>query len=133
MFTRAVRHASGRRFGLTKAALATRVQPVVLRPAGEQLRYRARLKLVVLIRTYASSHGEESYEVFTARYVPGQVGTNERYVKFFENVTDSFELQRGLNNWWAQTKKLTLLIIALHMIWSRTQQSLSRLCALVEG
>ncbi|GMK55994.1 hypothetical protein CspeluHIS016_0210500 [Cutaneotrichosporon spelunceum] len=36
---------------------------------------------------YSSSHAEESYEEF-----------NARYQKFFTDVTDLFELQRGLNN-----------------------------------
>ncbi|KAF8983812.1 Cytochrome c oxidase subunit 6 [Entomortierella lignicola] len=40
----------------------------------------------VQIRHY-SEHHEESFEDFTARFV-----------KFFDNVDDLFELQRGLNN-----------------------------------
>ncbi|KAG0061263.1 Cytochrome c oxidase subunit 6 [Linnemannia elongata] len=39
------------------------------------------------IRNYSSEHGEETFEHFT-----------ERFVKFFDNVDDVFELQRGLNN-----------------------------------
>ncbi|RUP42832.1 flavo protein-like protein [Jimgerdemannia flammicorona] len=38
-------------------------------------------------RAYSSTHEEESFEAFT-----------DRYVKFFEEVDDLFELQRGLNN-----------------------------------
>ncbi|KAG0334049.1 Cytochrome c oxidase subunit 6 [Podila horticola] len=41
----------------------------------------------VQIRNYTSEHQEESFEHFT-----------ERFVKFFDNVDDLFELQRGLNN-----------------------------------
>ncbi|KAG0035520.1 Cytochrome c oxidase subunit 6 [Podila clonocystis] len=41
----------------------------------------------VQIRNYSSEHQEESFEHFT-----------ERFVKFFDNVDDLFELQRGLNN-----------------------------------
>jgi cytochrome c oxidase subunit 5a len=37
-----------------------------------------------------STHSEESYESF-----------NSRYATFFSNVTDIFELQRGLNNCFA--------------------------------
>ncbi|KAF8950484.1 Cytochrome c oxidase subunit 6 [Entomortierella lignicola] len=40
----------------------------------------------IQIRNYSSDHGE-SFEHFT-----------ERFVKFFDNVDDVFELQRGLNN-----------------------------------
>ncbi|KAG0375670.1 MAG: cytochrome c oxidase subunit VA-domain-containing protein [Linnemannia gamsii] len=40
----------------------------------------------IQIRNY-SDHGEESFEHFT-----------ERFIKFFDNVDDVFELQRGLNN-----------------------------------
>ncbi|GAA5801166.1 cytochrome c oxidase subunit VA-domain-containing protein [Helicostylum pulchrum] len=38
-------------------------------------------------RFYSAGHEDESFESFTARYV-----------KFFDNVEDLFELQRGLNN-----------------------------------
>lgn len=38
-------------------------------------------------RFYSAGHEDESFEAFT-----------ERYVKFFDNVDDLFELQRGLNN-----------------------------------
>ncbi|KAF9391047.1 Cytochrome c oxidase subunit 6 [Podila verticillata] len=41
----------------------------------------------VQIRSYSAEHQEESFEHFT-----------ERFVKFFDNVDDLFELQRGLNN-----------------------------------
>ncbi|KAF8987935.1 Cytochrome c oxidase subunit 6 [Podila verticillata] len=41
----------------------------------------------VQIRNYSAEHQEESFEHFT-----------ERFVKFFDNVDDLFELQRGLNN-----------------------------------
>lgn len=40
-----------------------------------------------LVRNYSAEHQEESFEHFT-----------ERFVKFFDNVDDLFELQRGLNN-----------------------------------
>ncbi|KAJ1736107.1 Cytochrome c oxidase subunit 6 [Coemansia biformis] len=45
--------------------------------------------MFVLARRYYSDH-EETYEEFT-----------NRYVKFFENVDEQFELQRGLNNCFA--------------------------------
>ncbi|KAJ2780571.1 Cytochrome c oxidase subunit 6 [Coemansia interrupta] len=41
-------------------------------------------------RRFYSEQAEETYEQFT-----------NRYVKFFENVDDQFELQRGLNNCFA--------------------------------
>ncbi|KAI1319288.1 Cytochrome c oxidase subunit 6 [Mortierella claussenii] len=44
-------------------------------------------RAAVQIRSYSSEHGEESFEHFT-----------ERFIKFFDNVDDVFELQRGLNN-----------------------------------
>ncbi|KAJ2577474.1 Cytochrome c oxidase subunit 6 [Coemansia sp. RSA 1836] len=46
--------------------------------------------LVVISRRLYSDHPEETYEQFT-----------NRYVKFFENVDDTFELKRGLNNCFA--------------------------------
>ncbi|KAI8319972.1 COX5A-domain-containing protein [Martensiomyces pterosporus] len=44
----------------------------------------------MVARRWYSEHPEETYEQFT-----------NRYVKFFENVDDQFELQRGLNNCFA--------------------------------
>ncbi|PVV00560.1 hypothetical protein BB560_005055 [Smittium megazygosporum] len=46
----------------------------------------ARSPAFTAVRFY-SQHDEETYEQFT-----------NRYVKFFEDVDDSFELRRGLNN-----------------------------------
>lgn len=61
------------------------------------LRVSARPSLVVksFRNTYpaarlASSHAQESFESFS-----------ERYVKFFQNAEDLFEVQRGLNNCFA--------------------------------
>ncbi|ORX70535.1 COX5A-domain-containing protein [Linderina pennispora] len=50
---------------------------------------RAAPSALIARRCY-SDHPEETYEQFT-----------DRYVKFFENVDDQFELQRGLNNCFA--------------------------------
>lgn len=50
---------------------ATRVAPVLARPSS-------------------SSHGHETFETFT-----------ERYVNFFQSAQDLFEVQRGLNNCFA--------------------------------
>ncbi|KAJ2087558.1 Cytochrome c oxidase subunit 6 [Coemansia sp. S142-1] len=44
----------------------------------------------LISRRLYSDHPEETYEQFT-----------NRYVKFFENVDDTFELKRGLNNCFA--------------------------------
>ncbi|CAG8522721.1 11575_t:CDS:2 [Acaulospora colombiana] len=44
----------------------------------------------ISLRFYSGPHKEESFEEFT-----------DRYVKFFDNVDDRFELQRGLNNCFA--------------------------------
>jgi len=52
--------------------------------------YIGRALLSKGLRFYSAPHQEESFEVFT-----------ERYVKFFDNVDDRFELQRGLNNCFA--------------------------------
>ncbi|KAF2754785.1 COX5A-domain-containing protein [Pseudovirgaria hyperparasitica] len=55
-------------------------------------------------RQLSDSHGEETFEEFTARYE-----------KEFENVTDVFELQRNLNNAFAYdlVPSPTVLIAAL--------------------
>ncbi|KII94066.1 hypothetical protein PLICRDRAFT_171743 [Plicaturopsis crispa FD-325 SS-3] len=41
-------------------------------------------------RPSSSAHGQETFEAFS-----------ERYVKFFQNAEDLFEVQRGLNNCFA--------------------------------
>ncbi|KIL71136.1 hypothetical protein M378DRAFT_6001 [Amanita muscaria Koide BX008] len=43
-----------------------------------------------LLARFSSSHAQESFESFT-----------DRYVKFFQNAEDLFEVQRGLNNCFA--------------------------------
>ncbi|CAG8509130.1 7412_t:CDS:2 [Acaulospora morrowiae] len=52
--------------------------------------YIGRALLSKGVRFYSGPPEAESFEVFT-----------ERYVKFFDNVDDRFELQRGLNNCFA--------------------------------
>ena len=42
------------------------------------------------VRMSSSGHGQETFEAFT-----------ERYVNFFQNAEDLFEVQRGLNNCFA--------------------------------
>lgn len=43
-----------------------------------------------IVSRFASGHAQESFESFS-----------ERYVKFFQNAEDLFEVQRGLNNCFA--------------------------------
>ena len=43
-----------------------------------------------LVARYSSSHAQESFESFS-----------DRYVQFFKNAEDLFEVQRGLNNCFA--------------------------------
>ena len=43
-----------------------------------------------LVRLSSSAHGQESFQDFT-----------QRYVTFFQNAEDLFEVQRGLNNCFA--------------------------------
>ena len=56
--------------------------------------YVVNYKLIICVhvvkRSYSSAHEEESFEDFT-----------KRYVAFFDQVEDLFELQRGLNNCFA--------------------------------
>ncbi|KAJ1668494.1 Cytochrome c oxidase subunit 6 [Coemansia sp. RSA 1813] len=54
------------------------------------VRTAAKPSFVLTQRRLYSEQPEETYEQFT-----------NRYVKFFENVDDQFELQRGLNNCFA--------------------------------
>ncbi|KAF9111562.1 Cytochrome c oxidase subunit 6 [Mortierella sp. AM989] len=66
--------------------LATISRPFAAAARVQVARSAIATRSAVQIRNY-SDHGEESYEHFT-----------ERFVKFFDNVDDVFELQRGLNN-----------------------------------
>ncbi|KAF9201743.1 Cytochrome c oxidase subunit 6 [Podila verticillata] len=56
------------------------------RPLAAASRVQA-ARSVLATRSAVQKHQEESFEHFT-----------ERFVKFFDNVDDLFELQRGLNN-----------------------------------
>ncbi|KAL1936537.1 hypothetical protein VTP01DRAFT_671 [Rhizomucor pusillus] len=66
--------------------LRTALTGVVARTATRSVALRT-ASLAVSKRFYSAGHEDESFEAFT-----------ERYVKFFDNVDDLFELQRGLNN-----------------------------------
>ncbi|KAF9927214.1 Cytochrome c oxidase subunit 6 [Linnemannia zychae] len=62
-------------------------RPLAATARVQLVRSAVATRSAIQIRNYSSDHGEESYEHFT-----------ERFVKFFDNVDDVFELQRGLNN-----------------------------------
>lgn len=73
--------------------LKTMSIPTTSRILPSLLRTSARSAVVPAIlssRSAASSHGQESFEAFTARYV-----------SFFQSAPDLFEVQRGLNNCFA--------------------------------
>ena len=59
-------------------AAVLRARPVAARAAPK------------FVRMSSSAHGQETFEAFT-----------QRYVNFFENAEDLFEVQRGLNNCFA--------------------------------
>ncbi|KAF9933104.1 Cytochrome c oxidase subunit 6 [Mortierella antarctica] len=67
--------------------LAAFSRPVAATARVQVARSAIATRSAVQIRNYSSEHGEETFEHFT-----------ERFVKFFDNVDDVFELQRGLNN-----------------------------------
>ncbi|KAF9988195.1 Cytochrome c oxidase subunit 6 [Modicella reniformis] len=62
-------------------------RPLAAAARHSTIRSAVASRSAVQIRNYSSEHSEESFEHFT-----------ERFVKFFDNVDDVFELQRGLNN-----------------------------------
>ncbi|TEB32509.1 COX5A-domain-containing protein [Coprinellus micaceus] len=68
------------------ARIAANVFRAAARPA---LTARARVAPVLAVRA-ASGHAQETFEQFT-----------DRYVKFFQQAEDLFEVQRGLNNCFA--------------------------------
>ncbi|KAF9974910.1 Cytochrome c oxidase subunit 6 [Actinomortierella ambigua] len=67
--------------------LATISRPLAAAARAQGVRSAFAARSAVQMRNYSADHHEETYEHFT-----------ERFVKFFDNVDDLFELQRGLNN-----------------------------------
>ncbi|KAJ2169130.1 Cytochrome c oxidase subunit 6, partial [Coemansia sp. RSA 560] len=65
------------------------IRAVIRNAAFTRVAVAHRVPSAFVARRFYSDH-EETYEEFT-----------NRYVKFFENVDEQFELQRGLNNCFA--------------------------------
>ncbi|KAJ2307969.1 Cytochrome c oxidase subunit 6 [Coemansia sp. RSA 2705] len=65
------------------------IRAAIKNAAVARVAFAQRAPSALVARRYYSDH-EETYEEFT-----------NRYVKFFENVDEQFELQRGLNNCFA--------------------------------
>ncbi|KAG6855845.1 hypothetical protein H0H87_010102 [Tephrocybe sp. NHM501043] len=70
----------------------------------------------------ASGHAQESYESFS-----------ERYVKFFENAEDLFEVQRGLNNCFAHDLVPSTSVIEAALRASRRVNDYSTAVRIFEG
>ncbi|GJJ13120.1 Cytochrome c oxidase subunit 6 [Clathrus columnatus] len=68
--------------------MTTRFLPSLLRMATRTTSFQA--PALISVRHASSSHAQESFEAFTARYVA-----------FFNSAPDLFEVQRGLNNCFA--------------------------------
>lgn len=62
----------------------------VLRTAARPSVVTRTARTTPIVARYASGHAQESFESFS-----------DRYVKFFQNAEDLFEVQRGLNNCFA--------------------------------
>lgn len=62
----------------------------VLRTAAVRPTFTVAAKRATIFSRLSSSHAQETFESFS-----------ERYVKFFQNAEDLFEVQRGLNNCFA--------------------------------
>lgn len=65
----------------------SRILPTLLRTTTRSV---AVPPVLFSVRSASSSHGQETFEAFTARYV-----------SFFQSAPDLFEVQRGLNNCFA--------------------------------
>lgn len=70
----------------------------------------------------ASGHAQESYESFS-----------DRYVKFFENAEDLFEVQRGLNNCFAHDLVPSPSVIEAALRASRRVNDFSTAVRIFEG
>jgi len=62
----------------------------VLRTAARPAIVARSTRISPIVARYAHGHAQETYESFS-----------ERYVNFFQNAEDLFEVQRGLNNCFA--------------------------------
>jgi cytochrome c oxidase subunit 5a len=62
----------------------------VLRTAARASLVARGARSTTIVARYASGHAQESFESFS-----------DRYVQFFKNAEDLFEVQRGLNNCFA--------------------------------
>ena len=76
----------------------------------------------VLARPSSSAHGQETFESF-----------NERYVQFFKDAEDLFEVQRGLNNCFAHELVPAPEVIEAALRASRRVDSLSTAVRVFEG
>ncbi|CAG8533653.1 1544_t:CDS:2 [Paraglomus occultum] len=74
------------------------------------------------IRLYSSGHEDESFEAFT-----------DRYVKYFENAEDLFDLQRGLNNCFAYDLVPAVPIIEAALNAARRMDDYSTAVRIFEG
>ena len=68
----------------------TRVAASVFRAAARPAVFSRATRVAPLMARPASGHAQETFEQFS-----------DRYVKFFQNAEDLFEVQRGLNNCFA--------------------------------
>uniref|UniRef100_A0A1D1Y491 Cytochrome c oxidase subunit 6, mitochondrial n=1 Tax=Anthurium amnicola TaxID=1678845 RepID=A0A1D1Y491_9ARAE len=74
------------------------------------------------IRLYSSGHEDESFEAFT-----------DRFVKYFENAEDLFDLQRGLNNCFAYDLVPAVPIIEAALNAARRMDDYSTAVRILEG
>ncbi|KAL9716736.1 Cytochrome c oxidase subunit 6 [Leucoagaricus gongylophorus] len=70
--------------------MRTQILSTVLRAASRPSLFVLTARTTPLLARHASGHAGESFESFS-----------ERYVHFFQNAEDLFEVQRGLNNCFA--------------------------------
>ncbi|KAG5338542.1 hypothetical protein E4T56_gene18610 [Termitomyces sp. T112] len=102
-----------------------------MRPSMLSTVFRASARPSILARTaratpslvrLASGHAQESYESFS-----------ERYVKFFQNAEDLFEVQRGLNNCFAHDLVPSPSVVEAALRASRRVNDFSTAVRIFEG
>ncbi|KAG6916863.1 hypothetical protein DXG01_004844 [Tephrocybe rancida] len=94
----------------------------VLRAAARPSVFARTARVTPSLVRLSSGHAQESYESFS-----------ERYVKFFENAEDLFEVQRGLNNCFAHDLVPSTSVVEAALRASRRVNDYSTAVRIFEG
>lgn len=109
-------------FAAHPRTMRTKLLSTVLRTTTRPALISSASRASPLVVRYSSSHAEESFEAFS-----------ERYVKFFQNAEDLFEVQRGLNNCFAHDLVPSASVVEAALRASRRVNDYSTAVRIFEG